>query len=193
MKTPNELIGKHYTDYFGRGHTVFEMDPPGEATDRVPGVRMLEVSAGKRVDVVSYLTLGCWEAVQSLGVGCEFVLAAREPNEIHLETLAAAAIAHCGHPDQRLDRGSVVQLAAPWLPGSECDRLLVTLPYPYGPEMEYCRWKFRGNNNTARVLWLMPITAGEAAMVALDGVDALEARFEEVGVNFADPARSSAI
>ena len=28
MKTPNELIGKHYTDYFGRGHSVFELDPP---------------------------------------------------------------------------------------------------------------------------------------------------------------------
>lgn len=193
MKTPAELIGKHYTDYFGRSHTVFEMDPPPAALERVPGLRMLEVTAGKRVDVVSYLTLGCWEAVQSLGVGCEFVLAAREPDVAHLKSLGAAAIAHCGHPDNRLDRGSVVQLDGPWLPGSECDRLLVTLPYPYGPDFEYCRWKFRGQNNTARVLWLMPITAAEAAMVALDGVDALETRFEEVGVNFADPARRSAV
>ena len=193
MKTPNELIGKHYTDYFGRSHTVFELDPPSAVTDRVPGLRMLEVTAGKKVDVVSYLTLGCWEAVQSLGVGCEFVFAAREPDGAHLGSLAAAAIAHCGHPAGRLDRGSVVQLERPWLPGSECDRLLVTLPYPYGPELEHCRWKFRGQDNVVRVLWLMPITAGEAAMVALDGVEALEARFEEVGVNFADPARHSAV
>ena len=192
MKTPNELIGKHYTDYFGRAH-VFEVDPPAEATDRVPGLRMLEVTAGKRVDLVSYLTLGCWEAVQSLGIGCEFVLAAREAAPAHLISLARAATVHCGTLDGRLDRGSVVQLEGPWLPGSECDRLLVTVPYPYGPELEYCRWKYRGQNNAARILWLMPITPAEAAMVALDGIEALEARFEEVGVNFADPARSSAV
>ncbi len=192
MKTPPELIGKHYTDYF-RGDTVFEIDPPPEALDRVPGLRILEAPPGKRVDVASYLTLGCWEAVQTLGVGCEFVLAAREPDPIHVQSLAAAAIAHCGTPAGRLDRGSVVTLAGPWLPGSECDRLLVTLPYPYGPELEYCRWRVRGQAQAARVLWLMPITAAEAVYVATDSVEALEARFEQLGVNFADPGRPSAV
>lgn len=192
MKTPADLIGKHYTDFF-KGHPVFEIDPPADAHDRVPGLRILEAPAGKRVDVASYLTLGCWGAVQTLGVGCEFVLAAREPDPIHVQSLAAAAIAHCGTPAGRLDRGSVVPLAGPWLPGSDCDQLLVTLPYPYGPELEYCRWRARGQAQSARVLWLMPITAAEAIFVATDGVEALEARFEELGVNFADPTRSSAV
>lgn len=190
MKTPHEILAKHYRDYF-RGHEMFEVDPPAAATDRVPGLRILEIPGGKRVDVVSYLTLGCWEAVQALGVGCEFVVAAREPDVRHVSTLTAAAIAHCATPNSRLDRGSVVPLEGPWLPGSECDHLLVTLPYPYGPELEHCRWRIRAQPQVARVLWLMPITGAEAAFVAVDGVDALEARFEAEAVNFADPARPS--
>ncbi|MGQ0625900.1 MAG: suppressor of fused domain protein [Sporichthyaceae bacterium] len=191
-KSPADIIGKHYRDFF-RGHEMFEVDVPALAADRIPGLRMLEVPAGKRVDVVSYATLGCWEAVQSLGVGTEFILAARAADVAHLDSLAAVALAHCATPDTRLDRGSVVPLWRPWLPGSACDRLLVTLPYPYGPELEYCRWRTSAAQFSARVLWLMPITEAEAACVALDGVDGLEARFEAVGVNFADPARPSAL
>lgn len=184
MKTAADAIGRHVTGFFA-GHQVFAVDPPEEHADRVPGLQILEVKPGPRVDLVSYVTLGCWEAVQQNGQGHEFVLTARDPDLGHVATIAAAAAQHCRTPAERLDRGSVVHLGRPWLPGSSCDRLLVTLPYPYGPSFEWCRWR----RNAARLLWLMPITPVEAAFVADAGIDALESRFEALGVSFADPVR----
>ena len=57
----------------------------------------------------------------------------------------------------RLDHGHTVPIGEPWLPGSACDHLLVSLPYPFGPELEMCRW----DGGHARLLWLLPITEAE--------------------------------
>jgi Suppressor of fused protein (SUFU) len=181
-------VGRHVTRHF-RGHPVFAVDVPAHVLDRVPGLQILEVGGGPRTGLTTYVTLGCWEAVQAGGEGVEFVLSAREPDIAHAATLASVAARHCSTPQQRLDRGSVVPLGKPWTPGSTCDRLLVTLPYPYGPDFEWCRWR----RNSARLLWLMPITPEEAAYVAEYGVDALERRFEESQVHFADPERPSVV
>lgn len=188
MKTPADIIGRHITGFFAK-HEVFAIDPPAAYADRVPGLQIIEVRPGPELDLTSYVTLGCWEAVQQGGQGTEFVLTARTPDLAHVETLAAAAAQHCRTPASRLDRGSIVRLDRPWLPGSECDRLLVTLPYPYGPQFEWCRWW----SKVARFLWLMPITPLEEAFVADAGVDALEERFEALGVSFADPDRRPVI
>src|SRR5688572_19129115 len=123
-------VGRHVTRYF-RGHPVFAVDVPPDARDRAPGLEILEIGGGPRTRLNTYVTLGCWEAVQS------------------------------------------------------CDRLFVTLPYPYGPDLEWCRWR----RSSARLLWLMPIMPSEAAYVDEHGVEALERRFEETQVHFADPDR----
>jgi hypothetical protein len=188
MKSPTEAIGRHLSTFFA-GHEIFALDPPADLADRVPGLQILEVRPGPRVDLVTYVTLGCWRAVQADGLGHEFVLTTREADVGHAATLAAAAAHHCGTPAQRLRRGSVVPLGRPWVPASACDRLLVTVPYPYGPGLEWCRWR----RNTARILWLMPISAVEHAFVRDAGVDALEARFEALGIAFADPVRPPAV
>jgi hypothetical protein len=169
-------VGRHVARYF-RGHPIFAVDVPPEVLDRVPGLQILEVGSGPKIGLHTYVTLGCWEAVQSGGEGLEFVLSARDPDLSHAATLASVAARHCSTPAQRLHRGSVVPLGKPWTPGSSCDWLLVTFPYPYGPDFEWCRWR----RNVARLLWLMPITA------------ALERRFEESEVHFADPDRPSVI
>ncbi len=186
MKSATEVVARHFTGFFA-GHEIFELDPPADSADRVPGLKLLEIRPGPRVDLVTYVTLGCWDAVQTDGLGHEFVLTAREPDLGHAATLAAAAAHHCGTPAQRLHRGRVVPLGRPWAPGSSCDRLLVTVPYPYGPNLEWCRWR----RNTARVLWLMPISAVEHAFVVDAGVDALEARFEALGRVVRGPRASS--
>lgn len=188
MRTPAEALGRHLSDWFA-GHGMFSMTPSADALDRVPGLEIVEIAPGPRFGMASYVTLGCWQAVQQRGVGTEFVLTAREPDPVHVATAAAAAIAHCGTPAGRLDRGSVVPLRRGWLPGSDCDCLLVTVPYPYGPRFEFVRWA----RNTTRLLWLLPITGAEAAFVAVEGVDAFEARLEAMGLSFADPVRPSVV
>jgi suppressor of fused protein SUFU len=181
-------VGRHVTRYF-RGHPIFTVDVPPDVLDRVPGLQILEVGSGPRTALYTYVTLGCWDAVQAGGEGREFLLSAREADVAHAATLARAAARHCSTPDQRLDRGSVVPLVDPWAPGSACDRLLVTLPYPYGPDLEWCRWR----RNAARLLWLMPIMQVEAAYLDEYGLEALERRFEESEVHFADPERPSVV
>lgn len=186
MKSAREAVGAHLSDWFG-GHPMFSLDPPVDALDRVPGLAVVEVEPGPRLGLVTYVTLGCWDAVGSGGSGTEFVLTAAVADLVHVESIAKAAAAHCGTPASRLDRGRVVPLGRGWLAGSSCDRLLVTLPYPYGPEFEFCRW----GRNTARLLWLLPITEGEEGFVVAEGVDAFEARLEALGSSFTDPLRPS--
>ncbi len=184
----NEAIGRHITGWFG-SKKVFAVEPPAELAERVPGLQILEVAPGPMLDLCTYVTLGCWQAVETLGVGTEFVFTVRRPDPAHVTAIATVAAAHCGTPTGRLDRGSVVPLGRPWLPGSNYDRLLVTLPYPYGPKFEYVRWR----RFSARLLWLMPISALEEAFIAADGVEAFETRLESMGVSFTDPARPSVI
>lgn len=188
MKDMNEAIGRHVTGWFG-GNKVFAVDPPAQLAERVPGLQVLEVAPGSMFDLYTYVTIGCWAAVETLGVGTEFVFTARRPDAAHVEAISTVAAAHCGTPTGRLDRGSVVPLGRPWLPGSNCDRLLVTLPYPYGPKFEFVRWR----RFTARLLWLVPITPLEAAFVAADGAEAFEARMESLGISFTDPSRPSVV
>jgi hypothetical protein len=187
-KSATEAIGRHLNDWFG-GHQVYALDPPADLADRVPGLQIVEVPAGPRLALCTYLTMGCFDAVGMNGQGTEFVLTAGEPDAAHVESVAMAAAQHCGTPAGRLDRGSVVPLGRPWLPDSTCDRLLVTLPYPYGPNFEFVRWK----RNTIRLLWLLPITPAEGAFIAVDGVEAFEARLEGMSVSFTDPTRPSVV
>ncbi|GII34099.1 suppressor of fused domain protein [Planotetraspora mira] len=60
----------------------------------------------------------------------------------------------------------------------------MSLPYPLGPEFEYVE-------EGVRILWLLPITAGEADMTTRAGIDVFEELMETQGVNFLDPRRPS--
>jgi hypothetical protein len=61
----------------------------------------------------------------------------------------------------------------------------VSLPYPYGPEFEICRW----DAGHARILWLLPITVGERDFRAEHGLEALEQHFDAAGLHYWDPHR----
>lgn len=101
----------------------------------------------------------------------------------HVELLTA--IAHYDRTGERLGLGHIVNFGRPWLPGSECDRGLISLPYLDGPDLEH--------GSGVRFLWLIPITNAEAAFATAHGLEALEQRWEEVGFNYLDPRRRSAV
>ena len=100
-----------------------------------------------------------------------------------------AAYYHAGPAQHRLDLGHTVPIGEPWLPGSQCDRLLVSLPYWYGPELETCTW----DGGHARLLSLLPITESELAYKHARGLEELERRFEAASINVADPARAAVV
>lgn len=94
---------------------------------------------------------------------------------------------HTGPRDQRLDIGHTVPIGEPWMPGSLCTHLLISLPYAYGPNLEVCAWR----SGHARLLSAIPITEAERNLKATAGLEALESLLEARAVNFTDPFRSS--
>lgn len=79
--------------------------------------------------------------------------------------------------------------SVPRVKSSRCTHLLVSLPYPFGPAFEHCQV----NAMQLRLLWLLPITAAEAAFGRARGVDALEDLFERECVDTLDVMRASVV
>jgi hypothetical protein len=92
---------------------------------------------------------------------------------------------HGGPPEQRLDHGHTVPIGEPWVEGSACDHFLVSLPYPFGPDLERCKW----DSGHARLLWLLPITTTERDFKAEHGLEALEQRLEKAAIHYWEPDR----
>lgn len=115
----------------------------------------------------------------------ELHLLAPAADEAHVELLTVCAHYHV--TGARLGLHHTVNFGRPWLPGSACDRGFISLPYPFGPELE----RFSMGGHVTRCLWLMPVTAEEVEFKKRRGVEALEQRFEERGVNCVDPLRAS--
>ncbi|WP_426513206.1 suppressor of fused domain protein [Dactylosporangium sp. McL0621] len=137
-----------------------------------------------------YVTAGLWDATQHHGHGLEFLLyAPTADDEVHVETLTMIAYYHATGGDYALDHGHTVPIGQPWLPGSTCDHLLVSLPYPWGPKLETC--PVPGGH--VRLLWLLPITEAEKTFRHKHDLEALEQRFETAGISPTDPRRSSVV
>ena len=105
--------------------------------------------------------------------------------DAHLELLAT--VAHYHRTGARLGVRHTVNFGRPWLPGSHCDRGLISLPYLDGPNLEN---SLIGGDHV-RFLWLLPVTGGEVEFAKTHGLDALERRFESAPLNYLDPKRES--
>jgi len=123
------------------------------------------------------------------GHGLEFVMTSSEADQRLVELIAMTAYYHGGPPAQRLDVGHTVPIGEPWLPGSHCDHLLVSVPYPFGPDLESCVW----GGGHARLLWLLPITEAERAYKSEAGQEALEERLEQAAIVPTDVTRASVV
>jgi hypothetical protein len=182
-----------HCERFFSGHAVSRLrDIPGleRTLTRVPEFEALMVGPGPRTKLWTYVTLGCWDAVHTdSGHGLEFFLIAPGQDGRHLLTLGMAAYYHGGPSSQRLDHGHTVPIGEPWLEGSRCDHLLVSVPYPFGPQLEWCEW----DGGHARLLWMVPITADEREFKATYGLEALEQRFDDAGLRYWEAGRASII
>lgn len=189
--TASATIALHlHVHAFFEGHEVQSLTwNSGPLYQRVPGFRAHAVAPGGRWRFWTYVTAGCWDAVNDDGHGMEFVIATKEFTMRAVEVLAMTAFFHAGSPHQRLDLGHTVTIGEPWLPGSPSDQALISLPYPWGPDLEVCGWE----GGHARLLWLLPITQAEREFKRTEGVEALEQRFEDRQCDYTDPHRPSVV
>ena len=101
-----------------------------------------------------------------------------------VELLAMIAFYHRGG---RLDLGHTTPIGEPWLNGSRCDHFLISLPYPYGPDLE----RSHVGDRHVDFLWLLPITKAERDFKVTNGLEALEQRFDATELSYADIERES--
>jgi hypothetical protein len=181
---PNAVVRQHLRQFF-TGHACEEhVWTLGPALDEFPRLRVAEFAPGPKSDLWVYATIGAWEADGDARL--EFLIAAPQPDQRHVELLFMAAWYHGRH---QLGTGHTLPIGQPWLPGSKCDCFLVSLPYPFGPQLEVCNFA----DWHLHVLWLLPITTAEREFKAAEGLEALEQRFDACVLDYALPERASVV
>ena len=154
-----------------------------------PHVRVLRVDPESRGGLWLHVSSGASLPTESSAGGAqgsEFVLVTPFKTLRAVELLAMVVYFH---GVQELSVGDIVSVGEPWLPGSTCGHLLVSNPYLLADEL----WKLPLPGRTVHFRWVIPITAKERAYAAERGLDALEQRFEEAGLEYWDPHRASVV
>ena len=93
------------------------------------------------------------------------------------------------HRGGKLGLGHTLPIGEPWAPGSLCDHLLVSLPYPFGPGLEIAHI----GDRHVEFLWLLPITEAERQLKVSYGLEALQSRFDGVGLRYWQVDRPSVV
>ncbi len=161
----------------------------GKIKEILPNFSVIRISPKSSNEPWVYLTQGAWEINSKDGFKSEFFIMCPYENPRHVETLAMLTSFHAD-PKHHLGIGSSVNVGRGWLEGSDCDHLLVSLPYPYGPDLEICKLD---HDMTVKYLWLLPINHFENSYLKQNGLEALEQKFDEAEIDFLDPCRSSVI
>ena len=117
----------------------------------------------------------------------ELHMLAPEPNDGIVELLAVTA--HYHRTETWLGLGHSVNFGRPWWDRSSCDHGLISLPYLDGPKLEW----LVADEFRARFLWLIPITSSEVEFKRTQGLEKLERRFEQMGLDYLNPVRPSVV
>ena len=158
----------------------------GPILDQNPHFRVLRIAPTSASDVWTYVSVGGWAATETENFSTEFILCTEAADARAVELLAMTVYYHRGG---KLGLGDTLPIGEPWLPGSHCDHLLVSLPYPYGPDLQTCHV----GDRHVEFLWLLPIYEAERAWKVSAGLEALESRFDEVGLKYWQATRASVV
>lgn len=116
----------------------------------------------------------------------EFVIRSRAADPSTLKALLLVCYWHVS-TDAGAHVGSTLNLEEPWFAGSKMTRVLISLPYPFGPKFEHVAL----NGDDCSFRWILPIHDQESSAVKRLGLEAVEAEFERRGIEFDDPQRLS--
>lgn len=184
-----EALCEHLRRRFPSREMTLVPATDGPIHQRVPGFHVVRLAPTPEEGDWLYVTAGLWDATQRDGHALEFILAAPAPSDRHATTLTMTAFYHAAGGRNALDHGHTVPIGQPWLPESKCRYLLVSLPYPWGRNLEVCPLP----QGHARILWLLPITRAERDYKRDHGLEALEQKLEQADIIPSDPRRPSVI
>ena len=179
-----DVVEKHIRTFFA-GHAVHDTQwTEGPAKNELPHLRVLHISPGPRLKWWTFVTAGASSVHAASAL--EYLMIGDEPRTSYEQILTMLAYYGISH---RLDVGHSMAIGKPLEAGSPIDRLYLSLPYPFGPELEICR----DGDDEIRILWAFPITRSEQELLIREGPDSLEQIFEKKQVKFWSPARKSVV
>jgi len=180
-------IEAHVTDFFkGCPVEIFSWEI-GNIKESHPFFRVIRVRQEKKW---IYISNGASISKRGGNYGCEFFIITPIEDPLMVELLAMVAHYHSAPEFAPLDVGTTVAIGQPWVEGSVCNNLLVSLPYPFGPPLE---WLHISKDTHVRFAWLVPITDDEVAYAQEHGVEALEDIFEKAQLNCINVNRCSVL
>ena len=171
------LIEQHYSKHWGSFEAIQWKNGPMK--DNLENFRVLRFPPHGERDMWTYATCG----MSSIHDDLEVHLFSPEENDDIAEILTALAYYHCF--EAQLGEGHTVNFGQPWFEDSIADYGFISLPYLDGPELEI--------GGEVRFLWLIPITKQEVEYKKQYGLEALENKFEELGLDYLNPYRDSLV
>jgi hypothetical protein len=185
--TDSELLGHLNKVWPDNEKEVFTWEL-GKIKDILPNFTVIRVAPRSQDEPWIYISNGAWAVDTNKDYRQEFFLMCPFENPRHVETLAMLA-SYYADSEHDLNIGNSVNTGRGWLEGSNYDRLLISLPYPYGPDLEICILK----DATVKYLWLLPINTAEHEYLCTNGLEALEQKFDEAEIDFLNPDRPPVI
>lgn len=183
------LQQRHHLSAFFQGMQFEELSwLQGPMHETLPRWRVLRGRLNSPKGPWIYVTHGAWEAAAAHHVFEFFLLAPQPLDDPHVELLAMLTFFYAD-PRSALEVGRVVNIGRPIVHRSKLDHILISLPYPFGPDFEHC---IVGETHI-RYLWALPITSSEADFVNRHGVEAFEAKLEESRIDAGDYRRRSVV
>jgi hypothetical protein len=179
-------VASHYVSVWGNQPTIKRWTI-GPTSDLPPAFCVLEFPPSKAKPLWAYATC-CMSQIEDTD-RLELHLFSPIQYEPHVELLTV--VCHYHRTGRPLGLGHKVNFGRPWMDRSKCDHGLISLPYVDGPKLEHCGSV--AASTFVRFLWLLPITAAERDYQCTSGLEALETKFDEAEIDFADPARPSVV
>ncbi len=179
----SERVHEHVHTFFEGHEARSHPFDRGPIQRLVPGFHVIEVDPGPRHALTAYVSVGAGTPTGEGAGGLEFLITAEVPAKRYVELLAMATHYHLS--GEQLGLGHTYPVGEPWLTDSTLDHVLVSLPYPYGPDLEVI--ELAGHH--VHIFWLLPITKSERDYKVAHGVEALEALFDAAPLEYWDLRR----
>lgn len=179
-------LAEHVRRFFGGRAIDVRTWRSGPIAEQNPHFRVLRVAPERPTGLWTYVSIGGWAATDSLDRGTEFLICTERDEPRAVELLAMTVFYN---RNDVLGLGHTLPIGEPWLPRSRCDHLLVSLPYPFGPDLEVSHV----GDRHVQFLWLLPITRAERDFKVSQGLEALESRFDEAGLQYWKSRRKAVV
>jgi suppressor of fused protein SUFU len=193
VEETRQRLKKHIDSFWPDNTKEFLTYNERPINNRFPDWRVIEIAPILETAPWIYVTLGTWEITKDEiyekgRYGLEFLITSPRKDILHVNSLAMTAFYHA-NPLHRIKLGDTLDIGREWLGKSRCDHFLVSLPYPFSPDLE----TIKINDIYISFWWLFPITSSEALYAQANGDEALWEKFDEAELDYTDENRQSIV